>query len=97
MCVTLSWNGSRFRYTGQTILDPNLATANPVGVYHYKARAYDPVLGRFLQTDPVGYDDDLNLYQYVGNDPLSRIDPSGLYTCDRAQARRKTAIAWRLH
>ncbi len=70
-----TWTGSRFRYTGQIALPE-------VQLYHYKARVYDPVLGRFLQTDPVGYSaGDLNLYTYVGNDPLNRSDPTGLQSC----------------
>jgi uncharacterized protein RhaS with RHS repeats len=39
---------------------------------------YSPVLGRFLQTDPVGYADDLNLYAYVKNNPVNLTDPSGM-------------------
>ena len=41
---------------------------------------YSPTLGRFLQTDPIGYGDGMHLYGYVGGDPVNFIDSSGLAT-----------------
>jgi RHS repeat-associated protein len=48
------------------------------GLYYYRARYYDYATGRFLQADPTGYTDGLNLYAYVGNNPGGFVDPAGL-------------------
>jgi RHS repeat-associated protein len=48
------------------------------GLFYYRARYYDFATGRFLQPDPTGYTDGLNLYSYCGNNPFNFLDPSGL-------------------
>jgi RHS repeat-associated protein len=63
-----------FAYTGQRI-DPETN-----GLYYYRARMYRPAWGRFMQVDPIGYAGGSNLYAYVGNDPLDRLDPTGMAT-----------------
>jgi RHS repeat-associated protein len=77
--VPAAGNLGGFQYTGQ-------AWVPEAGVYYYKARMYAPALGRFLQSDPVGYDGGMNLYAYVGGDPVNFVDPWGediVVTADR--------------
>jgi len=44
---------------------------------YYRARYYDPTLGRFMPEDPSGFKGGLNFYQYVTNDPANQTDPMG--------------------
>jgi len=69
-----------FGYTGQAWLPE-------IGMYDYKARVYNPGLAgspRFMQPDPIGYGDGLNVYGYVSGDPINYSDPYGLasQSCD---------------
>ena len=47
------------------------------GLYYYRARYYDPAVGRFISEDPIGFAGCLNFYAYVENNPVNFIDPSG--------------------
>jgi RHS repeat-associated protein len=49
------------------------------GLYYYRARYYNPYIGRFLQTDPIGYGDGMNWYAYCANNPVGLLDRSGLW------------------
>ncbi len=48
-----------------------------LGLYHFRARWYDPVTGRFLSKDPLGIAAGLNLYAFCGGDPVNHLDPYG--------------------
>jgi RHS repeat-associated protein len=74
------------------------------GLYYYRARYYDPTLGRFLQRDPLGYRAGPTLYAYVDNNPWQSADPAGLKKtkeeeiqelCRRVKALEKLARAVR--
>ena len=69
--IPAATNLGRFQYTGQAWLPE-------VGLYYYKARMYSPTLGRFMQSDPIGYGDGINWYNYVDSDPVNFVDPMGL-------------------
>ena len=62
---------TRYTYTGRE-RDPD------TGLVYYRARFYDPQLGRFISEDPIGLDGGINYYAYVENSPLNYVDPWGL-------------------
>jgi len=63
---------NRFLFTGREF-DAD------TGLYYYRARYYNPYIGRFLQTDPAGDGDGSSLYQYCGNNPVTYSDPLGQF------------------
>jgi RHS repeat-associated protein len=80
---TYSWYGNRFMFTGREYFAG-------LGIYDYRTRFYHPILGRFLQNDPIRFDGgDANLFRYCGGDPVNRRDPFGLLT---AETERITVI-----
>jgi RHS repeat-associated protein len=52
------------------------------GLYYYRARYYNPGMGRLLQVDPIGYANGTNLYTYVTNNPVKYVDPYGLIAAE---------------
>ena len=61
----------RYAFTGRE-WDPE------TGLYYYRARYYDPKLGRFLSEDPIGFAAGPNVYAYADGDPIGISDPLGL-------------------
>jgi RHS repeat-associated protein len=67
-------NIAQYGYTGR---EPD-----ETGMMYYRARYYDPTIGRFTQRDPLGMPDGVNRYAYVAGDPLNNVDPEGLIKAD---------------
>jgi RHS repeat-associated protein len=65
-----------FQFTGREF-------DSETGLYYYRARYYDPVVGRFLSEDPIQFAGGFDFYAYAENDPTISVDPSGLFTVSR--------------
>jgi RHS repeat-associated protein len=88
---SLGWPGTSYTYdpfgsttqTGAANDNPYQYTGREndgTGFYHYRARYLHPGMGRFASPDPIGLSGgDINLYSYVGNDPVNSTDPLGLF------------------
>jgi RHS repeat-associated protein len=69
-----------YRYSGKECDDFT-------GLYYYGFRYYAPWMGRWLSPDPIGPEDDLNLYQFVIGDPVGNVDQDGLDTVEPQRGR----------
>lgn len=69
--------------TGSTVFPFRFTGRMPAAgsLYYYRARYYDPVAGRFVSEDPIGFaSGDYNLFRYVGGKPLHLVDPTGKFS-----------------
>ncbi len=77
--VAAGFSDLRFRYLYVGASDVQWDNSFGLGLYYMHARSYSPSLGRFLLPDPARADG--NLYAYAGDSPVTKSDPSGLWSC----------------
>jgi len=99
---------------GLWFTDDDVRTNNPINttiftgrqldaesqIYYYRARYYNPVIGRFISRDPIGIKGGINLYEYVGSSPVNAFDPLGLIIemhCNRCKNNTNGPMSCRLY
>jgi RHS repeat-associated protein len=75
-----------YRYVGK---ERDAAT----GLYYFGARYYAPGFARWLSADPAGFGDGTNLYLYVGANPVTYTDPTGLGKTTKSKTQVKSDLA----
>lgn len=86
--LSLSADNNRYTYTGRE-WDSQLS------LYHYRARMYDSVAGRFCSRDPIGYFDGPSRYQYVRSNHSRFVDPIGLCSNETiVEGPNAMAVSW---
>jgi RHS repeat-associated protein len=78
---------NRLKYTGRE--------DDGTGLYYYRARYYDPAIGRFVSEDPIGFaSGDMSFYVYVGNNPVNATDPTGMVEAKLIPIVSQLGMAW---
>ena len=89
--LTASWASTTDAYA-QNVLFQGGRFETPTGTYIFEHREYDPMTGRWLQQDPVGYIDGTNDYSFVNDRPTGATDPLGLFSSGNHQLIVYTAL-----
>ncbi len=69
----------RYQFARDTFQYTARDSDTETGLYYYRARYYDPTVGRFINEDPIAFKGGINFYRYVKNSPINLVDPFGWY------------------